>query len=63
MFHRRLSTLKYLAGTISISCAFVQRPATNDSYINISDGVYTNFKIGVSGHSRSTGEGAVGGGR
>ena len=61
MFHRRVSALKFLAATISISCAFVQRPATSDSHMLFSNGVYTYFSFDLSRHFSRLGEGVVGG--
>ena len=60
MFHRRVSALKFLAATISISCAFVQRPATSDLHILFSSGVSSHFLFGLSRHFRHLVEGVGG---
>ena len=60
MFHRRVSALKFLAANISISCAFVQRPATSDLHILFSSVVSSHFLFDLSRHFRRLGEGGGG---
>ena len=62
MFHRRVSALKFLAATISNSCAFVQRPATSDLHILFSIVVSSHFLLDQSRLFRRLGEGGRGGG-
>ena len=57
MFHIRVSALEFLAATISISCALIQRPATSDSHMLFSNGVYTYFSFDLSRHFSRLGEG------
>ena len=60
--HRIVSALKFLAATISNSCGFVQRPATNGLHILFSNSNYSHFLYHHSEHSRCDGEGVEGGG-
>ena len=60
MFHIRVSALEFLAATISISCALVQRPATSDSHMLFSKGVYSQFSFDLSRHFRRLVEGVGG---
>ena len=61
MFHRIVSALKFLAATISNSCGFVQRPATNGLHILFSNSNYSHFLYHHSEPSRRDGEGGGGG--
>ena len=59
--HRIVSALKFLAATISNSCGFVQRPATNGLHILFSNSNYSHFLYHHSEPSRRDGEGGGGG--